>query len=240
MKKEGSLANGFRLYGFSLLLVQLLAACSPTKEQALPAADNGAANMTAKATQPIADGKLVVVFGDSLYAGYNLQQDQGFAPILEQALSKQGIKAHVVNAGVSGDTSADGLARLAFGLDGLSRKPDLVLVGLGGNDMLRGLSPQATRTNIDAILTELTKRGIPAMLTGMMASPNMGPDYAAAFNPIYPDLAKKHGVPLYPFFLDGVIGERSLLLPDGIHPNAQGVQRITAKVAPSVATQLGK
>ncbi|ATP20023.1 arylesterase [Sphingobium yanoikuyae] len=240
MKKEGSLANGFRLYGFSLLLVQLLAACSPTKEQALAPADNNAANMTAKATQPIADDKLVVVFGDSLYAGYNLQQDQGFAPILEQALSKQGVKAHVVNAGVSGDTSADGLARLAFGLDGLPRKPDLVLVGLGGNDMLRGLSPQATRTNIDAILTELAKRGIPAMLTGMMASPNMGPDYAAAFNPIYPDLAKKHGVPLYPFFLDGVIGQRSLLLPDGIHPNPQGVQRITTKVAPLVARQLGE
>jgi len=240
MKKEGSLANGFRLYGFSLLLVQLLAACSPTKEQALAPADNNAANMTAKATQPIADDKLVVVFGDSLYAGYNLQQDQGFAPILEQALSKQGVKAHVVNAGVSGATSADGLARLAFGLDGLPRKPDLVLVGLGGNDMLRGLSPQATRTNIDAILTELAKRGIPAMLTGMMASPNMGPDYAAAFNPIYPDLAKKHGVPLYPFFLDGVIGQRSLLLPDGIHPNPQGVQRITTKVAPLVARQLGE
>ncbi len=185
-----------------------------------------------------ADAKLVVVFGDSLYAGYNLGPTEGFAPTLEKALTAEGVKARVFNAGVSGDTSADGLARIAFTLDGLSRKPDLVLVGLGGNDMLRGLSPDATRTNIDAILKELKRRGLPFMLTGMMASPNMGPDYAAAFNPIFPDLAKSYGVPLYPFFLDGVLGHRDLQLPDGIHPNAMGVAVIVKKVAPMVERDL--
>jgi acyl-CoA thioesterase-1 len=144
----------------------------------------------------------------------------------------------VFNAGVSGDTSADGLARISFTLDGLPRKPNLVLVGLGGNDMLRGLSPEATRTNIDAILKELKKRGLPFMLTGMMASPNMGPEYAAAFNPIFPDFAKSYGVPLYPFFLDGVLGHRDLQLPDGIHPNAKGVAVIVKKVAPMVERDL--
>ena len=181
-----------------------------------------------------------MALGDSLYAGYSLGVGEGFAPRLQQALTKRGIKAQVVNAGVSGDTSADGRSRLGFALDGLPRKPDLVLVGLGGNDMLRGLEPERTRANLDAILAELKARGIPAMLTGLMASPNMGPDYAAAFNPIFPDLAAKYGVPLYPFFLDGVVGHRDLQLPDGIHPNAEGVGVMVGKVAPMVAATLRK
>jgi len=187
---------------------------------------------------PAADTKLVVAFGDSLYAGYNLAPDEGFAPALERALKSRGIKASVFNAGVSGDTTAAGLARLAFTLDGLPRKPDLVIVGLGGNDMLRGLSPDATRTNLDAILKALEARGLRTMLTGMVASPNMGPDYAAAFNPIYPQLAKRYRVPLYPFFLDGVIGKAGLQLPDGIHPNARGVDVVVTRVAPAVAAAL--
>lgn len=200
-------------------------------------------NNTADAVAPSqnaadADSRLIVAFGDSLYAGYNLEQDQGFAPSLQRALSARGVQAKVFNAGVSGDTSAAGLQRLAFTLDGLDRKPDLVIVGLGANDMLRGLSPEQTRANLDAILTELKKREIPAMLTGMLAAPNMGPDYAAAFNPIYPDLARKYGIELYPFFLDGVIGNRELLLPDGIHPNPQGVNRVVERIAPMVQTGL--
>ena len=222
-----------------MLIVQLLAACS----QAAPeqnAATNGTAASTPAPSAVAPDAKLVVAFGDSLFAGYNLEQDQGFAPALERALSAQGIKARVFNAGVSGDTSAAGLQRLSFMLDGLDRKPDLVIVGLGANDMLRGLSPEATRANLDAILDELDKRGIPAMLTGMLAAPNMGADYASAFNPIYPDLAKKHGAGLYPFFLDGVIGEPKLLLPDGIHPNDKGVELIAERVAPAVAADIAK
>ena len=181
-----------------------------------------------------------MVFGDSLYAGYNLGPGEGFAPVLQRALVQRRIKAQVVNAGVSGETTADGRQRLAFTLDGLPRKPDLVLVGLGANDMLRGLDPAAARANLDAILAELKRRKVPAMLTGMLASRNMGPDYATAFDRIYPELAKKFGVPLYPFFLDGVIGHRELQLADGMHPNARGVVTIVERVAPIVEQTLDR
>lgn len=192
-----------------------------------------------EARAPQRDTKLVVAFGDSLYAGYNLGSGEGFAPTLERALGESGMKAQVVDAGVSGDTSGAGLARLAFALDGQPRKPDLVIVGLGGNDMLRGLSPDETRANLDKILAELKARGIPAMLTGMVAAPNLGRDYAASFNAIYPDLARKYDVPLYAFFLEGVIGQRQLMLADGIHPNAEGISKVVGGVAPMVAQALG-
>ena len=230
------MAGRFWQYGALLLVVQLATGCSPSTPERTDAPNGTRA--TATASTPAADAKLVVVFGDSLFAGYNLAPDQGFAPALERALAASGSKARVFNAGVSGDTSAAGLQRLAFTLDGLVRKPDLMIVGLGANDMLRGLSPEATRANLDAILAELKKRGIPAMLTGMVAAPNMGADYAAAFNSIYPDLAKKYGVPLYPFFLDGVVGHRDLLLPDGMHPNAKGVDAIVTRVLPIVVADL--
>lgn len=207
----------------------------------MPNAGAEAANAAPAAARsaPSADARLVVAFGDSLFAGYNLGPDQGFAPALERRLAAEGVDARVFNAGVSGDTSAAGLQRLAFTLDGLERKPDLVILGLGANDMLRGLDPGATRANLDAILAELKKREIPAMLTGMVAAPNMGADYAAKFNPIYPDLAKKYGLTLYPFFLDGVIGNPGLLLPDGIHPNDRGIDAIVQRVSPLVEKQIG-
>jgi acyl-CoA thioesterase-1 len=144
----------------------------------------------------------------------------------------------VHNAGVSGDTSAAGLQRFAFTLDGLDRKPDLVLVGLGGNDMLRGLRPEDTQANLDAILRELHRRNIDAMLTGMLAARNLGTDYADRFDPIYPELAKKHDIPLYPFFLEDVAGNRDLMLADGIHPNERGIDVIAGRVAPLVASRL--
>ena len=224
----------------ALALVHLAAGCSqPTDDaSAAPNSTNATASAPATPAAEAGDIKLVVAFGDSLYAGYNLAPGEGFAPVLERALKDRGIAAQVVNAGVSGDTSAGGRGRLAFVLDGLSRKPDLVIVGLGANDMLRGLEPSRTRENLDAILAELKKRGIPVMLTGMVAAPNMGADYAASFNGIYPDLAKKYGAPLYPFFLDGVITNQSLLLGDGIHPNPQGVKTVVAKVEPMVSAAL--
>ena len=228
-------------YGALMLIVHLATACSGQKAPPPPPAANAQEGATHPA-QPAAltaDTKLVVAFGDSLYAGYNLDQNKGLAPMLEHALNKDGIKVQVVNAGVSGDTSAAGLARLAFTLDGLPRKPDLILVGLGGNDMLRGLSPAETRKNLDAILTQVQQRGIPILLTGMLASPNMGPDYAAAFNPIFPELAKKHDATLYPFILDGVIGHRDLQLEDGIHPNPKGVEMIVTHLAPLTSRALG-
>lgn len=206
--------------------------CSRTEPAPANAATSSVqASTPTESSEAAADARLIVAFGDSLYAGYQLGANEGFAPVLERQLRKAGIEARVVNAGVSGDTSAAGLQRLAFTLDGLPRKPDLVLVGLGGNDMLRGLAPAETRSNLDAILAELKRRRIPAMLTGMLASPNMGKDYAAEFNRIYPDLAKKYHIPLYPFFLDAVIGRRELILADGIHPNAEGVDIIASHVS---------
>ncbi|QGP81073.1 arylesterase [Sphingobium sp. CAP-1] len=239
MKKERSLAGRWMQYGAMALFVHLASGCSDTAPPPPPPADTAqAGNGVASAGPAAEDAKLVVAFGDSLYAGYNLDQGQGLAPVLEQALNARGVKTRVVNAGVSGDTSAAGLARLAFTLDGLPRKPDLMLVGLGGNDMLRGLSPKETRANLGAILIEAQRRRIRVVLTGMLASPNMGPDYAATFNPIYPELAKRYDATLYPFMLDGVIGKRSLQLPDGIHPNDKGVTVIVKKLAPVVAGAL--
>jgi acyl-CoA thioesterase-1 len=226
-------------YAALALLVQLTLGCTqptPTKQAASEPAKS---DVAVAAPVLSADRKLVVAFGDSLYVGYNLAPDRGFAPTLERALAARGIKASVFNAGVSGDTTDAGRQRLAFVLDGLPRKPELVLVGLGGNDMLRGISPDVTRANLDAILGELKKRGIRTMLTGMLAAPNLGPDYAAAFNPIYPDLAKKYRAPLYPFFLDGVVGRRDLLLSDGIHPNDRGIRLVVDHVSPVVAGALG-
>lgn len=223
-------------YAMLPLLFQLVGGCSDNK----PAADKPTSGTAAE--QPISaaaqDARLIVAFGDSLYAGYQLEQGEGFAPELERALATRGIAARVHNAGVSGDTSAAGLQRLAFTLDGLDRKPDLVLVGLGGNDMLRGLRPEDTGANLDAILTELDRRNIDAMLTGMLAAPNLGKDYADAFNSIYPELAKKHGVLLYPFLLEDVVGDRELMLEDGLHPNERGIDIIARQLAPLVASRL--
>jgi acyl-CoA thioesterase-1 len=238
MMEGRSLAGRISQYGALLLLVQLAGACSDERQPNDAAQREVKTMAPATIEAPAKDSRLVVAFGDSLFAGYGLSQDEGFAPTLQRALEGQGLKAQVVNAGVSGETTAGGRERLAFTLDGLPRKPDLVIVGLGGNDMLRGLDPAQTRANLDAILAELKARGIATMLTGMLVSPNMGPDYAAAFNPIYPDLAKKFGLPLYPFFLQGVVGRRDLQLPDGIHPNAQGIKAVVQRIAPLVGREL--
>ncbi len=219
---------------FALLLLAALAACSKPAP-----APEALQTQTAASTPAVpADAPVILAFGDSLYAGYRLAPGEGYPPRLEAALNAGGVKARVVNAGVSGDTTAAARERLAFTLDGQKVKPALVLVGLGGNDMLRGLPPAETRANLDAILSELDKRHIPAMLTGMLAAPNMGKDYVAAFNPIYPALAAKHKAPLVPFFLQAVIGNDKLLLDDHIHPNAAGVDRIVAATKDEVAKAL--
>ncbi len=183
---------------------------------------------------PSADAPLVIAFGDSLYAGYNLGADEGLAPQLQAALMAQGLDVRVQNAGVSGDTTAAGLARLTFVLDGAGRPPALVLLGLGGNDMLRGIDAAQTRANLTAMMDELTRRKIPVVLTGMLAPPNMGDDYVRAYNAIYPDLARAYGAGLYPFILNAVFDDPALMLDDGIHPNAKGVAKIVAGLAPLV------
>ncbi|MDB5699312.1 MAG: lipolytic protein family [Alphaproteobacteria bacterium] len=230
-------------YAAMLLCVHLASACSDGgPPNRAPQGQTPGARSAVEAKQAPApeaqDQKLVLAFGDSLYAGYGLKQNESFPYDLEQALRRQGIAARVHNAGVSGDTTAAGRQRLAFTLDGLPRKPDLAIVGLGANDMLRGLDPQLARDNLSAILAEFRRRGIPIMLTGMLAAPNMGRDYGARFNAIYPDLAKEYDAELYPFFLAGVVTSSALMLPDHLHPNAAGVDAIVARVAPIVAKKL--
>ncbi len=227
----------FALYGASLLLLQGLAACGPA-EQSTKVVE--APTKVEQAGPDLADAPLVVAFGDSLYAGYQLGPQDGFAPQLQAALIKAGHPARVHNAGVSGDTTAAGKTRLAFVLDNLDRKPDLLILGLGGNDMLRGIKPAETRANLAAMLDELKTRQIPVILTGMLAAPNLGADYAEDFNPIFPSLAKQYAAPLYPFFLQGVAGDSKLLLGDGIHPNANGVTKVVEGVAPLVEEALEK
>ena len=181
----------------------------------------------------------VLAFGDSLTAGYGLRPGQGFAPQLEDMLRRNGLAAHVVNGGVSGDTAAAGRRRLAWTLDGLKRKPDLAIVALGANDMLRGIQPRQTREDLDAIMAELKRRNIPILVAGMLAPPNLGMRYMSEYNAIFPDLARKYDAPLYPFFLAGVAGNSSLNLPDRVHPNFQGIKRMVTGIGPTVLKALG-
>lgn len=195
----------------------------------------GAALISAPA---YAGGPLIWALGDSLTAGYGLLPKDGFTNQLEAGLRRAGVPATVKNGGVSGDTSAQGRARLLWGLRGLGVKPDLVIVELGANDMLRGLPPAQARANLDMILTELHSRHIPVLLAGMRAAPNLGPNYVRGFEAMYPELARAHRVPLYPFFLDGVATKRELLQADGLHPNARGTDIIVAKILPTVRAAL--
>jgi acyl-CoA thioesterase-1 len=177
----------------------------------------------------------LVALGDSLTAGYGLSQEAAFPAVLERALKARGYNVEVANAGVSGDTASAGLDRLDWSVpDGT----DGVIVELGANDMLRGVDPAVPRRAIDTIVERLKQRGIPVMLAGVFASRNLGPDYTATFDRIYPEIAKKHDLVLYPFFLDGVAGERSLNLQDGIHPTAKGIEIIVARILPTVETFL--
>ena len=181
--------------------------------------------------QAAADTFRIVGFGDSLMPGYNLGPNEGFPQKLEAALKARGHDVAVANAGVSGDTTSGGLSRLDWSVpDGT----DLVILELGANDMLRGLAPEITEQNLDAMMASLKKRGIGVVLAGMLAAPNLGPDYAAAFNGIYPKLAEKYDTPLIPFFLDGVAANPSLQLEDGLHPSAAGVDRMVEGALPVI------
>jgi acyl-CoA thioesterase I len=176
-----------------------------------------------------ADPTRILAFGDSLTSGYGLPDEDSFPAQLQRALIAAGEAVTVVNGGVAGDTSAGGLARLDWSL---ADKPDLVILEFGANDGLRGLDPAATRKNLASMLTRLARDGIPTLLVGMKAPRNLGPDYVAAFDPIYEDLAREFQVPLDPFYLDGVAGDPALNQSDGIHPNAAGVAVIVKRIAP--------
>lgn len=187
------------------------------------------------ATLAVADPLKIVGFGDSLMAGYQLPPDDAFPNKLQAALAQKGHQVQVANAGVSGDTTSGGLSRLDWSVpDGT----DLVILELGGNDALRGISPDITRANLQAMIERLNERKIDVVLAGILAPPNMGDDYANAFNPIFPMLAAQYDMPLYPFFLDGVITDSSLMLADGIHPNSAGTTEMAARFADFLAPVL--
>ena len=189
--------------------------------------------LVASTTSPAAaqDGTplKIVAFGDSLTAGYGLPAQDAFPAKLQAALKAKGHNVEIENAGVSGDTASGGLSRLDWSIpDGT----DAVIVELGANDMLRGVDPQVTRQALDEILARLTARNIAVLFCGMRAAPNMGADFAHAFESIFAELAKKYDVIFYPFFLDGVAAQAKLALRDGVHPNAAGVDIIVANIVP--------
>ena len=203
----------------------------PSRRTALAALAGSLASVIAVRGLRAAAPVKLVALGDSLTAGFQLAPGEGFVPKLEAALRAKGRDVSIANAGVSGDTASGGLDRLDWSVpDGT----DGVIVELGANDMLRGLRPEITRAALTRILDRLKARNIPAMLAGMRAAPNLGPDYVKAFEAIYADLAKERGLILYPFFLDGVTGARGMTLPDGLHPSAKGVDVIVAGILPSV------
>jgi acyl-CoA thioesterase-1 len=180
----------------------------------------------------------ILAFGDSLFAGYGLQAGEGYPERLEAALRARGINARVSNAGVSGDTTAAGRQRIAFVLENEEEVPDLAIVELGGNDLLRAIPPEQTRENLDAILAELDRRGIPVLLMGMRAPPNLGPGFVQTFDAIYPALAEKYDAALVPFFLDSVWTRPDLIQPDRVHPTAQGIEAMVAATLDEVVEAL--
>lgn len=178
---------------------------------------------------------VILALGDSLTAGYGVAPRDSFPVQLEAALRRARAPARVINGGVSGDTSAGGLARIDWLLED---KPDLAIVELGANDGLRGLDPAVTRDNLDRIIVRLRDAGVHVLLTGMKAPPNLGADYGAAFDAMFGELARRHGTAFYPFFLDGVAGNPTLNQADGIHPTAEGVAVIVANMLPVVVGAL--
>jgi acyl-CoA thioesterase-1 len=228
---------GERSYGWLKALRQFATAAFCSLLLGFSTMTNPAGAQTPIQTQPSptqtgqAQPIQIVALGDSLTAGYGLADSEGFVPRLQAALTAKGIAATVANAGVSGDTASDGLARLDWSVP---EGTQAVILELGANDMLRGIKPEVTRAALDKIMQRLTARHIVVMLSGMRAAPNLGADYGKAFEPIYPELAAKYGAQLYPFFLDGVAGDLKLLQADGLHPNAAGVGVIVGRILPDV------
>ena len=219
----------FSVSGFPVSRRALLAGCAT----ALPVFGPVFGPVMAQAQRPLR----LVALGDSLTAGYLLPGDAAFPVLLQKALAARGLVVDITNAGVSGDTTAGGLARLDWSIpDGT----DGVILELGANDALRGLDPARTEANLDAILTRLAARNIPVLLAGMLAPRNNGPEYVATFDGLFPRLAAKFGVPLYPFFLDGVTGVPGMTLPDALHPNRAGVEEIVRRILPIMESFVAK
>lgn len=212
----------------------VLAGCSPSKDDAPKAPATPATSASSTGAASAAPEKIVTLLGDSITAGFGLPSAEALPVRLEEALRAKGLSVRVRGAGVSGDTTGGGLARVGYSVQD---DTDLCIVALGGNDMLQGVDPATVRANLEAIIASLKVRDIPVLLAGMKAPPQYGA-YAAEFDRIFADLARKDGVPAYPFLLEGVALDRRYNQPDGIHPNAQGVRIIAEGLAPVVATTL--
>lgn len=217
-----------------LALALVLGGCEAPAEPA--ARPNNPASPAASADQELpGPERRILAFGNSLFAGYGVGAENSYPAQLERALRAEGLNVRVANAGVSGDTTAGGRQRLAFTLDGQKPAPDLALLELGANDMLRGLSPAEARANLAAMLDEFARRGIPVVLMGMRAPPNYGPDYQREFDAIYAELGKRDGVTLVPFWLETIYRRPELFQSDRLHPTTEGldvlVDATKAKVA---------
>ncbi|WP_232332871.1 arylesterase [Novosphingobium aquimarinum] len=213
-----------------------LAACG--QDPAPVPQDTGAATAP-DAPMPVAGPERhILAFGDSLLAGYGLADGEGYPARLETALRARGINARMADAAVSGDTTAAALQRLAFALDSQTVKPELAIVSLGGNDMLRGLPPAEARENLGKILATFRDRQIKVLLLGMLAAPNLGKDYAKNFNAIYPTLAREYDADLVPFFLQPVLGKPDLMQDDRVHPTRLGIEQMVAATVDDVEEAL--
>lgn len=215
----------------------LLTACGG-EEATAPDPSRSADPLASPPSDVAGPERRILAFGDSLFAGYGVTERESYPAQLEAVLRGQGLNVRVTNAGVSGDTSAAGLQRIEFVLDSLDTPPDLAIVELGGNDLLRGISPIETRENLAAILAELQERNIPVLLMGMRAPPNLGAAYVREFDGLYRELASRYGAALVPFFLEPVYDQPELIQDDRIHPTAEGIQALVAATADDVATAL--
>lgn len=210
-------------------LALALSACSDEAEDATPAAEVAEDGKAALPAIPVmGPERTIIAFGDSLFAGYGLDPRDSYPEKLEGALRAKGINADVINAGVSGDTTAAGLNRLEFTLAAQEQPPALFILELGGNDLLRGLEPEETKANLGKMLAILKAQKVPVLLMGMRSPPNYGPEYQAQFDALYRDLAKEYGATLIPFWLEDIYREPELFQSDRIHPTADGIERLVA------------
>ncbi|WP_298303840.1 arylesterase [uncultured Erythrobacter sp.] len=224
----------------SSALAVSLAACGAEApvEEAVAGTAEGAFEAGEQAIPVMGEEVRILAFGDSLFAGYNLPDADGYPEKLEAALRARGTNARVFDAGVSGDTSAAGRDRLDFVLAGQSEKPDLFILELGGNDLLRGLSPEETRANFETMLTTLTEAEIPVLIMGMRSPPNYGPEYTAAFDAIYADMAEKYDTELIGFWLEDIYEQPQLFQSDRIHPTAEGIEALVTSTIDEIAAAL--
>lgn len=215
-----------------------LAACSGEAGEVPAAADETSIEAPAADIAVTGEERRILAFGNSLFAGYGLAKQEGYPERLEAALRGAGVNARVIDAGVSGDTSAAGRQRLAFTLDALETPPDLVLLELGGNDLIRGLSPEETRANFEAMLGELRDRDIPVLIMGMRAPPNYGPEFQQSFDALYAELAEEYDAQLVPFWLESIYQDPALFQSDRIHPTAPGIEALVADTLDDVQAAL--